>query len=210
MNISAAVRSKIRRKTWRWWFRTVRQPSVLDVSALRGQLSDSPNILFLCHGNICRSPLGERYLDKQLTGERSIDAAVDSAGVRTEQGKQSPEKAVTAASEFGVDLSTHEAKPLSDELIEWSDVVLIKDVSNFALLRKNFDGWERKTYFLGALAEDESYEIRDPYGSELDRYRSLYDQVTAGVDSLVELLEESQQSDGGRGGKLLQNQSDDQ
>ncbi len=161
-------------------------PDALDTSALVESLPQNPNVLFLCYGNICRSPLGERYL-RSAAAEREIEGlSVDSAGLRTSEGRSSPDDAIEVAAEFGVDLSDHRSKPVTDEHLQWSDVVFVMDLLNYHHLRQGFGDQGGKTVFLGAFSEDGSYEINDPYGETLDQYRTLYGGVVNGVDEFLE------------------------
>lgn len=203
-SIGSTIQSELQRQYYRFWLHIAPEPSVLDISQLEASLGESPNILFLCHGNICRSPLAERYLAAELNKLDGIDAAVASAGIQTEDGKQSPPEAVTVAAEHGVSLEDHGATETTVELLRWSDIIFIKDISNYILLRRRFGDWEDKTYFLGALLPADEYEIRDPYGGDIDGYRSLYADVVEAVDTLVEILGESQAStsmDNGEGSR---------
>ena len=161
-------------------------PDALDTSSLAESLPDEPNVLFLCYGNICRSPLAERYL-RSAASERGIDGlSVDSAGLRTTEGRSSPGDAIEVAREFGVDLSDHRSKPVTEAQLRWSDLVFVMDLLNYHHLRQGFDDHEGKTLFLGSLTAGDGYEINDPYGETLDQYRTLYGSVVDGVDGLLE------------------------
>lgn len=165
-----------------------RSQSVLDASPPDGSVSGDANVLFLCYGNICRSPLAERYLEA-IADERGIDGlSADSAGLRTTAGRTSPDDAIRVAEEFGVDLSDHRSKPVTAELLEWSDLVFVMDLLNFHDLRREFGDLDDKTRFLGVYS-GEGYEINDPYGEGLDRFRTLYGDVISSVDGFVETLE---------------------
>lgn len=165
-----------------------RSPSVLDASPPDGTASTDPNVLFLCYGNICRSPLAERYFEA-VAEERGIDGiSADSAGLRTTAGRTSPDDAVRVAGELGVDLSDHRSKPVTAELLEWSDLVFVMDLLNYHDLRRGFGDLDEKTRFLGVFS-GEGYEISDPYGEGLDGFRTLYGDVIESVNGFVETLE---------------------
>ncbi|WP_418286670.1 low molecular weight phosphotyrosine protein phosphatase [Halorubrum sp. DTA46] len=163
-------------------------PTALNDSPPSAALEPDANILCLCYGNICRSPLAERYLRNGLA-ERGIDGiSVDSAGLRTTAGRKSPSEAVQVADEWRVDLSDHRSKPVTADLIEASDVVFVMDLLNYHHLRQGFGDQGEKTRFLGVFGND-GYEITDPYGEGIDRYRSLYGQVIRGADGFLDALE---------------------
>jgi protein-tyrosine phosphatase len=80
------------------------------------------DILFVCTGNMCRSPMAEVMLRRRLE-ERGIDAQVRSAGL-TGTGSAAAEPAVQAMREFGLDLAAHESRMLSAPMVECSDLVI--------------------------------------------------------------------------------------
>lgn len=164
-------------------------PDVLDTLPPVGAVGADANVLCLCYGNICRSPLAERYIRAQAA-ERGLDGiSVDSAGLRTTEGRSSPDDAVRAADELGVDLSDHRSKPVTADLLEWSDVVFVMDLLNYHHLRQGFGDMDYKTRFLGTFAGD-GYEITDPYGEGIDRFRSLYEQVVRSADGFLDAMED--------------------
>lgn len=184
----SAARNHANIETQRLRLALARSPSVLDASLPNGTASASLNVLFLCYGNICRSPLAERYLES-VAADRGIDGlSVDSAGLQTTAGRASPDEAVQVADEFDVDLSDHRSKPVTAELLERSDLVVVMDLLNYHDLRRGFGDLDEKTRFLGIFS-GEGYEINDPYGEELDGFRTLYGDVVRAVDGLVETLE---------------------
>ena len=165
-----------------------RSPSALDASPPDAAESDDLNVLFLCYGNICRSPLAERYLES-VADDRGIGGlSADSAGLRTTAGRASPDDAVRVADELGVDLSDHRSKPVTAEQLDRTDLVVVMDLLNYHDLRRGFGDLDDKTRFLGVFAGD-GYEISDPYGEGLDRFRALYGDVIRSVDGLADALE---------------------
>ena len=71
-------------------------------------------VLFVCAGNICRSPFAEG-LARRLAAERGLDVEFASAGEIALDGDRCPGDAVAAAEEHGVDLSSHRARRLTAE-----------------------------------------------------------------------------------------------
>jgi protein-tyrosine-phosphatase len=66
-------------------------------------------VLFVCAGNICRSPFAEG-LARRLAAERGLDVEFASAGEIALDGDRCPPDAVAVAMEYGVDLSSHRAR----------------------------------------------------------------------------------------------------
>jgi protein-tyrosine phosphatase len=79
-------------------------------------------ILFVCSGNLCRSPFAEAWLRAWL-GENGADATVSSAGILT-QGRSSPPEFIDAARRAGVDLSAHRSSYMEVVDLEKADLVI--------------------------------------------------------------------------------------
>jgi protein-tyrosine-phosphatase len=71
-------------------------------------------VLFVCAGNICRSPFAEG-LARRLAAERGLDVEFASAGEIALDGDRCPPDAVAVAKEYGVDLSSHRARRLTTD-----------------------------------------------------------------------------------------------
>ena len=82
------------------------------------------NVLFVCTGNTCRSPLAEA-LTRHLLTERKVEGVtVASAGTGAWLGAPASEGSYLVALEDGVDLSAHRAQPLTPELAANADLIL--------------------------------------------------------------------------------------
>jgi protein-tyrosine-phosphatase/predicted ATP-grasp superfamily ATP-dependent carboligase len=130
------------------------------------------SVVFVCHGNICRSPFAARLL-----GRTAKDLHVTSAGCHPKTGRPSPENAIRAAASFGVDLEDHRSTVLSDALAEQADVIFIFDERNQRELAKRFKGIEAKVHFFGSLDPEHELEIADPYGGSMERFLSCYARI---------------------------------
>src|SRR2546426_10509174 len=80
-------------------------------------------VLFVCTGNICRSPLAASLLERALK-ERGLEVAVSSAGTGAWDGTPASEGAYLVGLEQGLDLSGHRARLLTRDLVEQSDLIL--------------------------------------------------------------------------------------
>ena len=93
------------------------------------------NVLFVCTGNICRSPLAKQMLDQMLLSGsqsnyartndgRASQVVTDSAGTHAMSGDEMNSGSVRAAELLGFTPQSHTAKQITKELVEWSDLVL--------------------------------------------------------------------------------------
>lgn len=139
----------------------------------RRALREAPRVLFVCKGNICRSPFAERVAAAML----GAAAEVFSRGYHPEPGRPCPPAAVRVAAAMGVDLRDHRSRILSAADLDAADVVFVFDRDNHATLRVRFPRAISKVYLLGALTDDGPAVIPDPYGGSDDDFRRAYDAI---------------------------------
>lgn len=169
-----------------------RRPLAPD-DALRG-LADDARVLFVCLGNICRSPMAERYAARRVAAA-GADVDVASAGFVEREGRSSPDAAVEVAAEFGVDLSAHRSTHVTRGLLAESDLVFVMDADNYRRLRSRFPDAVDRAYFLGAVGDHASegwarllrtgFEIPDPVDGDHETFRAVYGDVADAVDRVL-------------------------
>jgi protein-tyrosine-phosphatase len=137
-------------------------------------------VLFVCKGNICRSPFAEHYLKKLLP-----DLNVASAGLLPSIGRKPPTAAIEAAASRNVDLSKHRSRVLSEEDVRSSDVVLVFEIEQFRAVKRLAQRYLKKApkvYFLGALDHENPLEIADPFGRDIQVFDNAYDRIARVLD----------------------------
>src|SRR5687767_9985341 len=82
------------------------------------------NVLFVCTGNTCRSPMAEALAKREVRERRWSHVAVRSAGISAHPGGAASEGALQAARERGLDLTAHGATQVDQRLVDWADVIL--------------------------------------------------------------------------------------
>jgi protein-tyrosine phosphatase len=96
------------------------------------------------------------------------------------------------AVEYGVDLSDHEAKFVSKDLVAWSDLILVMEKPQEDTLLANFPEAKGKARIIRHFARfgSKSRGIADPYGLEYDAYRFCFLDIEDAVSGLIEFLSE--------------------
>src|SRR5256884_7527024 len=145
------------------------------------------HVLFVCTGNICRSPLAAALLERALK-ERGLDVNVTSAGTGAWDGAPASEGAYLVGLERGLDLSGHRARLLTRELVEQADLILT--MARHHRARVDELGGETHVFVLGEYAgrEGDAAEVSDPFGGDLEVYRDTCVELEALIDTAVERI----------------------
>ena len=134
-------------------------------------------LLFVCTGNTCRSPMAEA-IARQLADERGLDVTASSAGTSAWDGAPASDGALLVALEEGLDLSIHRAQVLSRDLVAAADLILVMSPHHGE--RAIVLGGEGRTHLLTdyAARTTTGRPVQDPFGGELDLYRTTLVELT--------------------------------
>src|SRR5689334_2371601 len=141
--------------------------------------------LFVCTGNICRSPMAEG-LFRNATQGRSDYRAV-SAGLGAADGLPPSTYSVQAMKELGVDISRQRSQMLTADLVKQADYILGMTHSHVDTITLLYPQAAEKTFLLREFDETlDPYEkdISDPIGGSYDVYLNCRDQIEQGIASL--------------------------
>lgn len=148
-------------------------------------------ILFVCLGNICRSPLAEGIF-RAVAAERGLDLHLDSAGVGAWHVGSPPDpRAVATARGFGIDISGQRARRICADDLRRFDLIFGMDRSNVAALEKLAppEALPRIHLFL-EYATGRPEEVPDPYYGRDDGFNAVYRMLREASEMLAAKLSE--------------------
>ena len=149
----------------------------------------APGVLFICMGNICRSPTAEGVFRHKVHAAGLIErVAIDSAGTHNYHPGEPPDaRSQHHAKRRGYDLSVLRARVLSEADIERFDWLIVMDDLNYStVLKRMADEHHRKLRRLTEFCTvHQTREVPDPYYGERADFERVLDLVEDGCDGLL-------------------------
>lgn len=149
-------------------------------------------ILFICTGNVCRSPMAEG-LFRHVTQGRGDYRAL-SAGLGAVDGQPPSAFAVKALKECGVDISSGRSRTLTAELVQQADYIFGMTHSHVDTILLLYPQAAEKTFLLREFDDTlDAFEkdISDPIGGSYEVYTNCRDQIEQGLASVLRTIEQS-------------------
>ncbi|MGM8890746.1 low molecular weight protein-tyrosine-phosphatase [Psychrobacter sp. 1Y1] len=132
------------------------------------------NILVVCVGNICRSPIAEAILKQQYPQK-----TIDSAGVSAVVGNGADPNAITVMSELGIDMSGHIAKQIDETLVMRADLILTMSANQTKWITERWPHCRGKTFRIGHWIDE---DIADPYKQEKAAFETARQGIVSSLD----------------------------
>lgn len=158
--------------------------------------ADPRSILFICKGNICRSPFAEHLASKLQREGMNSGIKFCSAGLHVPKPTTAPEDAILVARQFGVELENHRSQSISLELVKSYEMIIAMEVWQYEELRSSFGQHSEKLFLLPLLDSNglgrelgaAAFNIQDPFGGPLSAYNLCFARILRNVKCLLDSI----------------------
>lgn len=141
-----------------------------------------PKILFVCTGNVYRSPLAAAFFVRKLKENKKRKGwVVGSAGTWTVSGRSVPQEVQLAAKKFDLDLKDHTTYMLDANLLADQNLILVMERGHKEALSYEFPPARNKVYLLAEVVDGEIIDIPDPLKSG-----QAIDELAADISKLID------------------------
>ena len=147
-------------------------------------------IMFICTGNICRSAMAEKLLKKKVLDNNVKDIEIYSCGIYAQDGDVPTwEAEKVMKEEYNIDMTEHRATNIRNSDIEEMDLILCATVSHKNAVLDMYPNLKEKVFTMKEYVNysreyHDSMNIRDPWGYDIETYRSCLGEI----DECLELL----------------------
>ncbi len=147
------------------------------------------NVLMVCLGNICRSPLAEGIL-RHKAQALNLDIHVDSAGTSNNHSGEQPDKrSILIAQKNGIDISHQRARQITTNDLDFFDYILVMDNMNLRNVLNLSQGSHHssKVSLASSFCEqtDLQAEVPDPYYGGVDGFSDVFKQLSHSIDAFI-------------------------
>ena len=145
------------------------------------------NLLFVCSGNTCRSPMAEA-LARKIAKRRGIeDLNVSSAGTNAWDSVPATDEALLVGMEREIDLTEHRARKLTPAIVSEADLIFVMTPGHLEQVKQL--GGRGKVHVIDEYASGTANQgITDPYGGDLEAYRHTADILERELEKLFDRL----------------------
>lgn len=145
------------------------------------------NIVFVCTGNTCRSPMAEA-IARHVFKDKGFDVEFHSCGIAVFSSEPMSENSIAALKSRDIDSSEHISKPVSKELMEKADLVLAMTRTHKEVLKEDYPEHEEKVHTLIGYVVKLDRDVYDPYGRDIEIYNICCQEILFLIDKLFEKL----------------------
>ena len=150
------------------------------------------NILFVCLGNICRSPLAKAIMADKIR-KKNLQAEVDSAGFEPfHRGDPADRRSVEVAAKHGIDLNHHTARLFTVRDFDRFDRIYVMDSINHTdvmSLARNGEDEDKVDYILNLVEPGKDRHVPDPWYGGREGFENVYQMLDKACDRLAGEIE---------------------
>lgn len=152
-------------------------------------------ILFVCTGNTCRSVMAQALFQKIIEDSFSeLKYLPDSAGIAANKGESASREAIFCMAGQGVDITSHQAKPVNENLLKESSLILTMTDQQLNYIIKEFPSAKNKTFLFKLFCHQKKFMkndvIEDPFGQGLIFYQKICKTMKHDIRKLISHLRE--------------------
>lgn len=156
----------------------------------------SHRVLFVCTGNVCRSPMAQALFNAQAKKlEENEEWIARSAGTWAMENQPASGHAITAMRERDINLSAHRGHQITREDLEQANTVIVMTQNHRDALAAEFPQHKNKIHLMSEI-DNRIYDITDPYGGILAEYQlcaqELGEIIERGYDRIKQWAENNQ------------------
>jgi len=149
-------------------------------------------IVFVCTGNTCRSPMAEGLLRDRIPAAWRPLVRVSSAGVYAWEGQPASAMAVSAMSAVGIDISGHRARVLTPSIIHGSSLLVAMAAEHRERINRIAPGAGEWTILIGELDPGRNDpDIEDPIGGDAETYSAVRNDIEGLIGPLLRYMSEN-------------------
>lgn len=138
------------------------------------------NILVVCVGNICRSPMAEALLKQRFPNKN-----IDSAGVGALVGHSADPAALEIMSQQQIDINNHVAKQIDENLAKKADLIFTMSDGQTKWIEERWPFCRGKTFKLGHWQDK---DIADPYKHEMSAFETAYQDIVVSLEQWADKI----------------------
>lgn len=144
-------------------------------------------VIFVCSGNICRSPLAEA-ISREIFDERDISGMAISMGTLGIHGRPAATNSIRAASEIGLDLDGHRSQGIQSGMLEIADWLVVMEPKHARSILDLDQRLSDKIVRLWEYVDEDLDGIPDPVGQDIEAFRVARDRIQEGLESWFDAL----------------------